>query len=133
MSYQTEEVLPVLDGVKSYDNERKKKSFRLAAFVVLGLAVTSFMAGRASSSAAVTASTVKWMDCREFYETVEKHCGCFAKECLEESWCDDPLDCAGVVVSGYTEEECTEVIAQNPKCASHAEDDDVFETQMYLN
>jgi len=48
MSYQTEEVLPMLDGVMT----TKKQSFGLAAFMVLCLSVSSFMAGHYYGSAA---------------------------------------------------------------------------------
>ena len=85
MSYQTEESLPVIDGGIASQNTTTKKHetgvFKLLLFCV---AVTSFLAGRASSSAAsasVVGSGFPSFPCVKSISAVKKQCGSDAGEC----------------------------------------------------
>ena len=84
MSYETEEVIPMLDGNKT----SKKQFFGLAAFMVLCVAVTSFMAGHASSSAA-TASSLGWgsaESCSRWQTELRGRCGEDIYSCFLDVW-----------------------------------------------
>ena len=123
MSYQTEEVLPImLDGVKSSDNEKKKGSSRLAAFVVLSLAVTSFMAGRASSSSAVTAVTFDLEeDCCAIDIDIDAACGVATLECIEEGYYS-AADCIDFIDHDRSFSQCIEFINGNEACIDYLRD-----------
>eukprot|EP00532_Pseudo-nitzschia_australis_P009455 CAMPEP_0168180824 /NCGR_PEP_ID=MMETSP0139_2-20121125/10797_1 /TAXON_ID=44445 /ORGANISM="Pseudo-nitzschia australis, Strain 10249 10 AB" /LENGTH=111 /DNA_ID=CAMNT_0008101175 /DNA_START=294 /DNA_END=626 /DNA_ORIENTATION=+ len=89
MSYQTEEVVPMLDGNKTSKNPNQW--FGLAAFMVLCVAATSFMAGHAyGSSATATASALRsstsdscnnW---RSFH--MAEDCNPIVYDCLYDAW-----------------------------------------------
>ena len=99
-----EETLPMLDGVKT----TKKQSYGLAAFMVLCLAVTSFMAGHAYSSAA-TASAVQWSQ--------GESCSRWKSDMISY-YCADQGDClVGVIYQGAsgTVEECV-AASTGPSC-----------------
>ena len=84
MSYGTEEVIPMLDGTKTSKNQ----TFGLAAFMVLCVALTSFMAGHASNSAA-TASTVGWSrgeSCSRWRSDLNSYCDSDTFNCFIDVW-----------------------------------------------
>ena len=87
MSYGTEEVIPMFGGKQTSKNQ----SFGLVAFMVLCVAVTSFMAGHASNRAA-TASTLGWSkpeSCSRWKNDMRGYCSNDVFECLLNAWYGD--------------------------------------------
>ena len=81
MSYQTEEGIPMLANPEnSTTMARKKNPVFLATLLVLGLAVSSFIAGTVYSSSAVASLS---FDCDHLIEMVEVECGAYMADCVK--------------------------------------------------